>query len=104
MVYFSIQSEQDMSDIVTGLLLWAKVSISEEQALQYVNDIYTIAFHIPDLVYHQKCAYLIHKQHGEYQLKYKRNYKTAWYIIYDIDPISGDILITRIINNYMTVA
>ena len=103
MVYFSVLSEQDLSDIVTGLLLWTKVSISEEQALQYADDIYAMAHTIPDLAYHQKCTYIMHKQHGEYQLKYKRNYRTTWYIIYDIDTKSGDVLINRIISNYMTV-
>ena len=102
-VYFNGQSEQDLSDIITGLLLWTKVSISEEQAHQYVDDIYSTAHTIPDLTYHQKCTYIVHKQYGEYQLKYKRNYRTTWYIIYDIDPKSDDMLINRIISNYMTV-
>ena len=39
MVYFSVQAEQDISDIVIGLLLWKKVSISEEEALGYNDDI-----------------------------------------------------------------
>ena len=104
MVYFNVQAEQDLSDIVVGLLLWKKVSISEEQALQYADDIYLMGYTIPDLTYHQKCKYLTHRQYGEYQLKYKRNNRTTWYIIYDIDPESGNILVNRIINNHQTLA
>ena len=103
MVYFSVQAEQDLSDIVVGLLLWKKVSISEEEALGYIDDIYLVAHTIPDIAYHQRCTYLMHQQHGEYQLKYKRNNRTTWYIIYDIDPISGYILINKIISNHITV-
>ena len=102
-VYFSEQSEQDLSDIVVGLLLWPKVTITEIEALQYVDDIYDMAYTIPDLSYHQKCTYKMHCQYGEYHLKYKRNYRTTWYIIYDIDLFSGNILIQRIISNYKTV-
>jgi len=102
-VYFSKQAEQDLSDIVIGLLLWTKISISEEQAFQYVDDIYAEAYKISDLIYHQKCKYLMHCQYGEYQLKYKRNNRTTWYIIYDIIPYSRNVLINKIISNYMTL-
>jgi hypothetical protein len=101
-VLFSKQSEQDLSNIVFGLLLWTKISITEEEALQYADDIYLIAHSIPHLSYHQKCKYHIHQQYGEYQLKYKRNKRTTWYIIYDIEPDYGNILINKIINNYLT--
>ena len=103
MVYFSVQSEQDLSDIVVGLLLWTKISISEEQALRYADDIYLMAFTIPNLTYHPECKYLMHRRYGEYHLKYQRNNRTTWYIIYDIDPVSGDILINRITSNHMTM-
>jgi len=102
-VYFSDDSEQDLSDIVVGLLLWQKVTITEEEALQYVDDIYDMAYTIPDLSYHLKCTYNMHRQYGEYNLKYKRNYRTTWYIIYDIDLFSGNYLIQRVINNYKTI-
>jgi hypothetical protein len=101
-VFFNVRAEQDMSDIVTGLLLWTKVSISEEEALKYVDDIYIMANSISDLTYHQKCKYFMHCQYGEYNFKYKRNYRTTWYIVYDIDPLSGDIFINRIISNHIT--
>ena len=103
MVYFSVQAERDLSDIVIGLLLWTKISISEKQVLQYADDIYSMAHTISDLAYHQKCVYLVHRQYGEYNLKYKRNNRTTWYIIYDIDPMSGDILINKITSNHTTV-
>ena len=102
-VIFSAQSEHDLSDIVTGLLLWEKVTITEEEALRYVDDIYFIAYTIPTLLYHQKCKYEIHRQCGEYNLKYRRNNRTTWYIIYDIDVYSNDVLIQRIISNYKTI-
>ena len=102
-VYFSEQSEQDLSDIVVGLLLWQKVTITEEETLQYVDDIYDMAYTIPDLSYHHKCTYVMHRQYGEYHLKYKRNYRTTWYIIYDIDLFSGNFKIQRVISNYKTV-
>lgn len=101
-VYFNVQAEQDLSDIITGLLLWTKVSISEEEALGYADDIYLFAHTISELTHHQKCKYLMHRLYGEYHLKYKRNSRTTWYIIYDINPVSGDILINRIISNHIT--
>ena len=102
-VFFSEQSEQDLSDIVVGLLLWTKVPITEEHALRYADDIYLVAHTIPNLSFHRKCQYNIHQQYGEYQLKYKRNKNTTWYIIYDIEPISGNILINKIISNHTTL-
>jgi len=36
-VFFNEQSEQDLSDIIIGLLLWTKVSITEEEALRYAE-------------------------------------------------------------------
>ena len=101
-VCFSVQAEQDLSDIVIGLLLLTKVSISEKEALRYVDDIYLMALTIPDMTYHTKCKYLIHRQYGKYHLKYKRNNRTEWYIIYDIDHVSQNILINKIISNHMT--
>ena len=103
MVYFSLQAEQDLSDVVTGLLLWTKVSISEDEALSYVDDIYDVAFTIPDVTYHQKCQYLMHRLHGEYHLKYKRNNRTTWYIIYDIDAFNN-IYVNKIISNHLTIS
>ena len=102
-VFFSEQSEQDLSNIVVGLLLWDKAPITEEHALQYADDIYLMAHSIPGLSCHQKCQYHIHRQYGEYQLKYKRNKRTTWYIIYDIEAYSGNILINKIISNHVTV-
>jgi hypothetical protein len=55
-VFFNEQSEQDLSDIVIGLLLWTKISITEEEALQYADDIYVMAQSIPDLFYTLKSA------------------------------------------------
>ena len=102
-VFFNEQSEQDLSDIVVGLLLWTKVAITEEEAHRYADDIYDMAQSIPDLFNHKKCQYDIHRQYGEYQLNYKRNRRTTWYIIYDIEPNSGNILINKIISNHMTI-
>ena len=102
-VFFNEQSEQDLSDIVIGLLLWTKISITEEEAFRYADDIYFAAQSIPDLLHHKKCQYNIHRQYGKYQLNYKRNRRTTWYIIYDIEPNSGNILINKIISNYKTI-
>jgi hypothetical protein len=102
-VIFNEQSEQDLSDIIIGLLLWKKAKMTEEQAFQYVDDIYYIAYTIPNMSYHQKCKFKIHRRYGAYHLKYKRNNRTTWYIIYDIDTNSNDILIQRIISNYKTI-
>ena len=102
-VFFSVQSEQDLSDIVVGFLLWSKVIISEDEALRYADDIYIVAKSIPDLPYHQECQCKMHLQHGEYQQKYCRNKRTTWYIIYDIEPFSGNVLINKIISNHVTI-
>jgi hypothetical protein len=96
-VFFNEQSEQDLSDTVIGLLLWKKVTITEEEALRYADDVYEMAQSIPYLLQHKKCQYDAHEQYGKYQLKYRRNRRTTWYIIYDIEHNSGNILIELIV-------
>jgi hypothetical protein len=44
-----------------------------------------------------------HLKHGTYTYPYKRNQKTTWYIVYNID-LSGNIFVNKIISNYLTVS
>jgi hypothetical protein len=101
-VYFSVQAEQDLSDIVVGLIFWQKFEITEPEALLYADDIYDIALTIPMLSVHQKCKYQMHREYGLYQYSYRRNSRTIWYIIYNIDSFTNDILIEKIISNHTT--
>ena len=100
-VRFNIQAEQDLSDIVIGLLHWEKIKLTEEQALQYVDDIYDSALEIAKTETHTPCRYKEHLEYGTYFVRYRRNSRTVWYIIYNV--YDNCIYIEKIINNYMTI-
>jgi hypothetical protein len=53
--------------------------------------------------YRHKATCEDHLKHGAYAYPYKRNKKTTWYIVYDIDS-SCHVFVNKIISNYQTVS
>ena len=102
-VSISRKARIDLDNIVIGLLDWEKVMLTIDEVKQYVDDIVEIAYSLDEKNVRFKATYNDHLKHGTYVYSYRRNAKTIWYIIYDIDE-KDDIFINRIISNYMTVS
>ncbi|MBP1676624.1 MAG: hypothetical protein H6Q20_1183 [Bacteroidetes bacterium] len=100
-VYISAQAIDDLKDIFTSLISWSKGSLELNHALEYVTDIENQCYSLIHKTYHFRTRYSDHKQFGEKVLMYRRKSKTVWYIIYNIDT-KQNILITKIISNYLT--
>ncbi len=100
-VYISAQAVNDLKDIFTALIAWSKGTLELDHALAYVNDIENQCYSLIHKTYHFRTRYSNHKQFGEKVLTYRRKSKTIWYIIYNIDA-HQNILITKIISNYLT--
>jgi len=103
MVYYNPSALEDYSNILYGLLTWTKNPLEPEHAKLYMRDIEKICRSLDSLLFHQRTTYEIHKQHGDYVHKYKRNYNTCWYIIYNKD-LFDNVFIERIMNNYLTIS
>ena len=102
MVFISKQAKIDLDNIVTGLLKW-KIDLTVDEVMQYVDDIVAICYQLDSFVYHHKATYNDHLKYGAYSYPYKRNKQTTWYIVYDVTK-QNNILVNRIISNYMTVS
>ncbi|MDR2840917.1 MAG: hypothetical protein LBV75_06600, partial [Paludibacter sp.] len=81
MVSISRQARIDLDNIVIGLLRWKKVKLTVNEAMQYVDDIADICYHLGNVNYYFKATYNDHKQFGSYICSYKRNNNTTWFII-----------------------
>jgi hypothetical protein len=103
MVIYSLKSIDDLTAILFGLRNWTKHIISDEHALDYVDDISGICDKLDRKAFHFNTRYSIHKQYGEKVHTYRRSKQTNWYIIYNLDP-HGNVYIQRIISNYSTIA
>ena len=100
-VYYSIQAAEDLENIFYGLAVWEKHPMDLAQVADYVREIRKVCDDLGNTIVRRKCTYKIHQQYGTYVSTYRRNYSTTWYIIYNIDH-EENILIEKIINNYMT--
>jgi hypothetical protein len=103
MVFISDQAKIDLDNIVIGLLEWEKVILTVDEVMRYVDDIVDICYHLDAVDYRHRATYEEHLKHGAYVYPYKRNPKTIWYIVYDVD-LSGIIFVKKIISNYLTVS
>ena len=101
MVFYSPQANKDLDDIRDGLLLWDKFELTLEFVLNYMDEIKHQCESIQRKKTHLRTTYQIHRQYGKHVQKYRRNPRTLWYIIYDIDNM-GNIFINKIISNYTT--
>jgi len=103
MTYYSEQADNDIDDLLEGLLSWQKHSLTREFCHEYVSDIVDICDSLGAINFHQNTLYETHKRYGKKVFKYIRNKNTTWYIIYDIDN-NNNILVNKIISNYLTVS
>jgi hypothetical protein len=103
MVFINNQAKIDLDNIVIGLLEWEKVVLTVDEVMCYVDDIVDICYHLDAVGYRHRATYEEHLKYGAYAYPYKRNQKTTWYIVYDID-LSGNVFINKIISNYLTVS
>ena len=101
-VYISHQAVDDLKNIFTALITWEKGPLELEHALQYVDDIEAKCFSLANKTYHVRTTFSTHKLYGDKVLTYRRNRSTVWYIIYTIDSFHN-VLITKIISNYLTI-
>ena len=102
MVYYSSQADIDLYDILVGLQKWGKHPLTYEHASQYVDEIVDVCDTLDTTVYHFPAQYPDHSQYGKFVYAYKRNQRTTWYVIYDIDE-EKNIYIQKIISNYLTI-
>ena len=104
MVFISKQAKIDLDNIVIGLLEWNKIELTVDEVMQYVDDIVAICYQLDSTVHHHKATYNEHLKYGAYSYPYKRNKKTIWDIIYNINNKQNNILVNKIISNYTTVS
>ena len=102
MVYYSIQAENDIDNILEGLLTWEKFSLTREFCLSYVSDIIDICESLDTKTKHFNSSYETHKHYGKKVHKYNRNKTTTWHIIYDLDSFNN-VYINKIISNHLTI-
>ncbi|GHT11517.1 hypothetical protein AGMMS4956_04650 [Bacteroidia bacterium] len=101
MVYYSSNVHNDLEQIRIGLLKWSKITLTEEFVAGYVESIKNVCDSLDAKSYHANTIYAIHKQYGTKVHTYKRNQRTVWYIIYDVDMYKN-IYVHKIISNYQT--
>ena len=103
MVFYSIQADKDLDEILEGLLTWQKHILTREFCLSYISDLVDVCDSLDTKTSHLNAVYETHKRYGDKVHKFVRNKNTTWYIIYDID-ISNNVYINKIISNYLTVS
>ena len=103
MVFYSTQADNDLDEILDGLLTWRKHTLTREFCLSYISDLVDVCDSLDTKIIHFNTVYETHKLYGEKVHKYARNRNTTWYIIYDIDS-SNNVFINKIISNYLTIS
>jgi len=101
MVIYSLKAIDDLTNILYGLRHWAKHFISDEHALNYVDNISEICDQLDKKAFHFNVRFAMHKPYGEKVHTYRRGKNTLWYIIYNLDQ-HGNVYIQRIISNHNT--
>ncbi|GHT32837.1 hypothetical protein FACS189434_05590 [Bacteroidia bacterium] len=103
MVIYSDTARQDLEDILYGLFVWRQGTLTFDHVKQYVFDIQRMCDKLDTKEYHTNTIYRTHQKYGEKVYPYKRNKNTTWYIIYNIDEVTGNIYVNKIMNNYLTI-
>ena len=101
MVFINKQAYVDLDFILIGMLEWDKSELSFEFIENYIDEIVDECYKLEKLSYHFNAKYSSHKIFGSKIHRYKRNNRTVWYLIYNIDN-EGNIFINRIISNHTT--
>jgi hypothetical protein len=104
MVEFNEEARTDLESIFDGLLAWrtpnGQFYLDTNTVINYHNDILDVCEQLDKLTYHTKAKYLDHLKFGNYVYVYKRNAKTTWYIIYNMNR--NTVYVEKIMNNYLT--
>ena len=103
MVFYSTQADDDLDEILEGLLNWKKFTLTRDFCLSYISDLVDVCDSLDTVTIHIKTVYETHKRYGEKVYKYSRNKSTTWYIIYDID-LYNNVYINKIISNHLTIS
>ena len=103
MVFYSIQADNDLDEILEGLLTWRKHTLTREFCLSYISEFIDVCDSLDKKTIHFNAVYDTHKLYGDKVHKYVRNKNTTWYIIYNID-LSNNVYINKIISNYLTTS
>ena len=103
MVFYSIQADNDLDELLEGLLTWQKHALTREFCLSYISELVDVCDSFDEKNSHFNTVYETHKRYGDKVHKFVRNRNTTWYIIYDID-LSNNVFINKIISNYLTVS
>lgn len=102
MVLISERANNDLDDILEGLLHWSKHQLERAFVIQYVSELVEVCFQLDKLNYHANAHYQSHKHFGEKVYKFRRNKHTQWYVVYNIDISNNIIYVEKIISNYQT--
>jgi hypothetical protein len=103
MVFYSIQADSDLDEILEGLLTWRKHTLTRGFCLSYISNLVDVCDNLDTKTIHFNTVYEAHKRYGDKVHKYVHNKNTTWYIIYDID-LSNNVFIKKIISNHVTVS
>lgn len=98
MVFYSTDAEDDLTQILIGLICWKKHPLSREHAIKYVSKIRIICDSIGQKSQHISTRNDL-KEFGYYTYYYRRNKSTVWFIIYDISQ-SNHVFINRILSSH----
>jgi hypothetical protein len=104
MVLFSDRANNDLDEILQGMLNWEKMTLTFEHISNYISDIIDVCDKLDQTNYHTNSKYQIHKQFGNKVYKYRRNRNTTWYILYDYNKQNNIVYIKHIISNHTTIA
>ena len=98
MVFYSTDAEDDLTQILIGLICWKKHPLSREHALRYVSDIRSLCDSFDKKTQHVSSRTEL-KFFGSYTFYYRRNKNTKWFILYDVLH-NNEIFINRIISSH----
>ena len=104
MVLFSDKANNDLDNILLGMLNWEKMTLSFEHISNYISDIINVCDHFDKKKYHANSIYEVHKRFGSKVYKYRMNKNTTWYILYDYNKQKNIVYINHIISNHTTIA
>ena len=76
MVFYSQQTIEDLSNILIGLVSWAKHPLAIEHAKKYVSDIRMTCDKLDTRTLHFNAQFPTHKRYGQKVYNYKRNKQT----------------------------
>jgi hypothetical protein len=102
MVIYNQIAEQDLIDILYGLITWEKHILSDEHCERYVDEIADVIDTICKKTFHRKCVLESHLKYGTKVFTYRRNKNTVWYFIYNWDNDNRIAYLNKIMNNHIT--